>query len=137
MSALAQFLILGQNSVGTQALASDMTDFWGMSVNAIADLIAEAHTKYAMKKLLILNGMDADGIKMEHTPAGDVDVGDMAVFLQQVGNKITWLPSDEQWLRGLANMPEPDIKLLEAERAKQDEERQAFMQFRADTIEEG
>ena len=132
MSALAQFLILGQNSVGTQALASDMTDFWGMSVNATADIISESHTKFAMKKLLILNGMDHTGIKMEHSPAGDVDVGDMAVFLQQVGNKITWLPSDEQWLRGLANLPEADMALIEAERAKQDEERNAFMQFKAD-----
>lgn len=119
MSALAQFLNLGQDQVGTQALASELTDFWSMSVNTIADILSETHTKFAVKPLLRLNGMDDSGIRMEHSPAGDVDLNKMGEFFRNAGNKITWLPSDEQWLRGLANMPEADAEVIAEEREKQ------------------
>ena len=136
MSALAQFLVLGQDKVGTQALSSDLTDFWALSVNAISDMIADTHTKYAAKKLLALNGMDTEGIRMEHTPAGDFDLETIGSFLQQVGNKITWLASDEQWLRGLARLPEADLETIEEERERIAEERAgAFMGFSADLFE--
>ena len=131
MSALAQFLVLGQDSVGTQALSSDLTDFWGMSVNAIADTIAETHTKFAVKRLLALNGMDTEGIKLEHTPAGDTNLAELGDFFQKIGSKITWLPSDEIWLRGVANLPEADVDLIVEERERK-EEQQAFMPFNAE-----
>ena len=135
MSALAQFLILGQDSVGTQALSSDLTDFWALSVNAIADAIADAHTKYAAHKLLRLNGMEAEGISMQHSPAGDYNLSEIGSFLQQAGNKITWMAADEQWLRGLARLPEVDLDILEEERERIREEKAAqaaFMPFEAD-----
>jgi len=120
MSALSQFLILGQDRVGTQALSSDMTDFWTNSINATADIISETHTSYAMKRLLALNGMDTEGIRMEHSPAGDVDLTGLADVFQKVGDKITWMPSDEIWLRGAMKLPEAtadDIQKEKEERA--------------------
>lgn len=131
MSALAQFLVLGQDSVGTQALSSDLTDFWGMSVNAIADVIAETHNKFAVKRLLALNGMDTEGVKIEHTPAGDIDLGPLGDFFQKIGNKLTWLVTDEQWLRGVANLPDADPDLIVEERERKAEQA-AFMPFSAD-----
>ncbi len=131
MSALAQFLILGQDKVGTQALSSDLTDFWGMSVNAIADVISETHTKFAVKRLLALNGMDTEGIRLEHTPAGDTNLAELGDFFQKVGSKITWLPSDETWLRGVANLPEADEDLIVEERERKSQE-MAFMPFNAE-----
>ena len=131
MSALAQFLILGQDSVGTQALSTDMTDFWGMAVNATADVIAETHNKFAVKRLLALNGLDPDGVKIEHTPAGDTNLTELGDFFQKVGNKITWLPSDEQWLRGVANLPDADADMIVEERERKAVQ-QAFIPFSAD-----
>jgi len=116
MSTMSQFLILGMDKVGTQALSGDMTDLWTQSVNATADIIGYTHTEFAMRKLLRLNGMDDKGIRWEHSPAGDVDLPGLADFLQKVGDKITWLATDEQWIRGAAKLPEVDPEEIEAER---------------------
>lgn len=106
MTSLAQFLALGQDRVGTQALSKDQTDFFNMSVNSIADNIARAFTSQAVRKLLELNGMEAEGVHMDHSPAGDADLQAFGDFLQKAGGLLTWTPGDEQWLRGLAKMPE-------------------------------
>ena len=116
MSALSQFLILGQDRVRTQALSCDMTDFWTNSINATADIISETHTTYAMKRLLELNGMDSEGVRLEHSPAGDVDLTMLGDFFQKIGDKITWLPTDEIWLRGAAKLPEATADDILAEK---------------------
>lgn len=132
MAALAQFLMLGQESVGSFALSKDQTDFFTMSVNATADIIAETFTKYAIPRLLALNGYDVDGVRLEHTPAGDVDITMVADFLQKVGAYITWNEEDEIWLRQVARLPERDIETLRAERElaaqRKEETRQAFLE---------
>lgn len=108
MTSLAQFLALGQDRVGSQALSKDQSDFFNMSVNSIADTIARTFTAQAIRPLLALNGFDPEGVRMEHSPAGDADLASYGAFLQQVGGLLTWTPDDEAWLRGLARMPELD-----------------------------
>jgi hypothetical protein len=131
MSTLTQFLLLGQQVVGTQALSEDQTDFFTTSVNHAADIIAETHTKFALPRLLALNGMEPEGLKLEHTPVGDVELSEVADFLQKVGNKVTWTAQDEVWLRGLARLPEMEAEEIEAERKKQQEEQQALFEEQA------
>jgi hypothetical protein len=126
MSALAQFLMLGQDKVGSLALSSDQTDFFTMAVNATADIIAETISKYAIPRLLALNGMDPAGVKLEHTPAGDVDLTALADFLQKIGAMITWTPQDEAWLRGTAKLPTLTPDEIQAERDKKREEQMAI-----------
>jgi len=116
MSVLAQFLMLGQNSVGTQALSQDQTSFFTQAVNTFADIICETFTKYAIARLLELNGFDPDGISLTHTPAGDTNLGALADFLQKTGDKLTWMPQDEVWLRGVADLPEVDEETIQDER---------------------
>jgi hypothetical protein len=116
MSALAQFIMLGQDGVGSLALSKDMSDFFTMAVNAVADIIAETFTKYAIPRLLSLNGYDAEGVCLEHTPAGDVDVTALVDAIQKAGGNITWSAEDELWLRQLIGMPEPDVDELQASR---------------------
>ena len=119
MSSLAQFLMLGQEGVGSLALSRDSTDFFTMSVNATADIIGETFTKYVIPRLLKLNGQDPDGIRLEHSPAGDVDIEKISDFLQKVGaNFLTWTAQDETWLRGAAGLPELDEEEIEAERER-------------------
>lgn len=113
MSALAQFIMLGQDGVGSLALSQDMTDFFTMAVNAVADIISETFTKYAVPRLLALNGYDATGVRLEHTPAGDVDTAAIADFLQKVSGMITWDAQDELWLRQLIGLPERDVMELQ------------------------
>src|SRR3990172_8932511 len=131
MSSLAQFLMLGQEGVGSLALSRDSTDFFTMSVNATADIIGETFTKYAIPRLLKLNGQDPDGIRLEHSPAGDVDIEKISDFLQKVGgNFLTWTAQDETWLRGAAGLPELDEEEIEAEREREQEQAMQIAQAR-------
>lgn len=113
MSALAQFLMLGQDNVGALATFAGANDFFTMAVNSIADNIADTFSKYAVTRLLRLNGMDPDGVRLMHSPAGSIGIEAVAQFLQGAGAFITWTADDEAWLRGLARLPEKDAAELE------------------------
>lgn len=115
MSALAQFLQLGQDGTGSLALSRDQTDFFNMSVNSLADIIANTFTKFAIPRLLKLNGYDPEGVRLEHTPVGDIDSMMLADVLQKVGGMVTWDAEDEVWLRSLLGMPERDVEQLRDE----------------------
>jgi hypothetical protein len=128
ISALAQFLILGQDKVGAQALSSDFTDFFANSIDATTDIIGETFQKYAAERLLKLNGMDTEGIRLEHSPAGDVNVGAIADALQKVGSNLTWLPADENWLRSLIGLPEASPDDLEQARLEKEQRAAAMAQ---------
>lgn len=116
MTTLTQFLQLGQDGAGSLALSKDQTDFFNMSVNSIADIIGETFTKYAIPRLLKLNGYNSEGVKLEHTTAGDVDVTMLSDVLQKVGGLVTWDAEDELWLRQVIGLPEKSIDELEATR---------------------
>lgn len=131
MSTLTQFLLLGQQVVGTQALSEDQTDFFTASVNHVADIIAQTHNKFAVTRLLELNGHDAEGIGIEHTPVGDIEITDIADFLQKVGDKVTWTAQDEVWLRSFLRLPEMEVEEIEAERKKKQEEQAAMFEQQA------
>lgn len=124
MSALAQFLMLGQDNVGSLATFEGANDFFTMAVNSIADNIADTFSKYAVTRLLRLNGMDPDGVQLVHSPAGNIGLDTVATFLQQAGAFITWTADDEAWLRGVARLPEKDAEDLEALR-EEEAQRQA------------
>ena len=118
MSCLAHFLMLGQENVGSLALSRDQTDFFAMSVNATANIVSETFTKYAVDRLLRLNGYDPAGISLNHDLAGDMSMATVADFLQKVGSNITWTPADEVWLRQLASLPARTEEELNAEKDK-------------------
>lgn len=125
MSALAQFLILGQDNIGALATFEGASDFFTMALNAIANNIAETFTKYAVARLLNYNGYDADGIMLEHSPAGNIGLDIISQFLQQAGTFITWTLDDEVWLRGIARLPEipaQDLADLQEEARVRNEE---------------
>jgi hypothetical protein len=125
MAALAQFIMLGQDGVGSLALSKDMSDFFTMAVNAMADIISETFTKHAIPRLLKLNGYDAEGVCLEHTPAGDVDVNMLVDAIQKAGGYITWDAADELWLRQLIGLPEKDIAELQEQRDAEQEMKDA------------
>jgi len=121
MSALAQFLLLGQDKVGSNSLSQDQTDFYTMSVNAAADIISESFTAQLLPRLMALNGYTADGLLMEHSPAGDVNLESLGDFLQKMAPMLTWTPEDEVWIRDTARLPTKTVEEIEA---AQEEERQ-------------
>ena len=124
MASLAQFLMLGQDNVGAFSTFEGAKDFFTMAVNTIASIIADTFTKYAIPRLMKLNGMDSQGLRMEHSPAGDIGLDVIGTFLQQAGAFVTWTPDDEVWLRGLARLPEKQAEEL-TELQEQERERKA------------
>lgn len=115
----SQFLMLGQDGVGSLALSENSTGFFMSAVNAIADIISETFTKYAVYRLLKLNGAtdaEARAIKLTHTPSASVDIEKIGAFLTSIKELLTWDESDELWLRQLAGAPERDVEQLKRER---------------------
>lgn len=127
MSALAQFLILGQDKVGALSLSVDQTSFFGTALNATADIIAETFTKFAIPRLMRLNGLEAEGLRLEHSKAGDLDLATLADVLQKLSPNITWTVDDEIWLRSILVMPEKSAEELEEERAAEQERQAALL----------
>lgn len=125
MSALAQFLILGQDNVGALATFQGASDFFTMAINSIADVVSETFSKYAIPRLLRLNGLNDEGIRIEHSPAGNVDLAMVGTFLQQMGAMITWTPDDEAWLRAVAKLPPKTVEELTDIRVADQERRAA------------
>lgn len=122
-----QSLLLGQDGVGSLALSTDMKNFLITFADAIADIIAETFSKYAIPDLLRLNGYigeESQGIKLEHTPAGDVDITRIADGLQKTMNMLTWDENDESWLRQMMGLPEKEAADIKAGRDIEDAKKQ-------------
>jgi hypothetical protein len=128
MSALAQFLVLGMDQIGALSLSEDQTDFFNMSVNTTADIISDTFTKFAIPRLMALNGFDAEGLKLEHSPAGDVNIETLTKSLQAVAPNITWTAEDEVWLRSIFRLPEKSVEEIEELRQERKEEMEQLRQ---------
>lgn len=128
MVGLAQFIMLGMDNVGAMATQEGQSDFFTMLVNALLDVIAETFTKYAIPRLLELNGIDPEGYKLEHSPAGNIGLDVMGDFLAKTGSLITWTAEDERWLRSLARLPTKTLEAIEADRADKEAKGEAMRQ---------
>ena len=124
MSTLSQFIMLGMDNIGALATFEGATDFFTLTLNAVADTITETFTKFAVARLLELNGYDPDGVRLEHSPAGSVRPEMVADALSKVGASgfITWTAADEVWLRSLFRLPERKAADIELERDEQRQE---------------
>jgi len=118
MSIMSQVFMLGQEGKGSLALSNDQSDFLTMFVNTIADIIAETFSKYAIPRLMKLNGFESDGLRLVHTPANKVEMEKLGSFLQSIGDKVTWTAQDEEWLRDTVHLPEMDAIEIQKERDK-------------------
>ena len=118
MSALSQFLMLGMDNVGALATFQGANDFFTLTLNAVADTIAETFTKFAVERLLALNGYEPTGIRLEHSPAGSVQPALIAEALAKLlaAGAMTMTAEDEVWLRGLFRLPPREVADIEAER---------------------
>lgn len=122
MTIMADFILLGHESVGSFALSSDKTELFAVALGAWLDAISDVLNRHAVKPLLELNGFDTtDGYP--HIIHGDLETPNLA----ELGTFITALSSAgvplfpditlEDHLRQLAGFPPADPeereKLLE------------------------
>lgn len=113
MSALADFILLGHENVGSFALSNNKTDMFARAVGAFLDIIAEHFNRFAVPRLFALNDLQiSDHPKIVHGDVANVDlkeVKDYLVGLSQAGMPI--FPSVdgelEKYLMEIANLPVP------------------------------
>lgn len=113
MSMLADFITLGHDGVGSFALGTAKIDLWIMVVDSLCKSVAQTFNKFAIKKLLELNGMST-----EYAPRlvyGDVENVDLAVigtFIKTISDAGLLTPDEgtERWLREKASLPPVEVE---------------------------
>lgn len=108
MTVLAEFLMLGQDSHGSFALASSKTDVFAIALGALIGNITETFNRHAVAQLMELNGYEPElWPRLCHGDIEKVSIEELGVFLDKAAGKgfITPQPGDNEYLRDLAGMP--------------------------------
>lgn len=123
-SVLADFILLGQDAVGSYALSSDKTSLFAQALGAWLQTIEEVINRFAVARLWRVNGWDATKApKIVHKDIEKPDLMQLSQFLQTLAQMgMPMFPDEdlEKHLRELADLPEPSEDTL----AMQDEDQQ-------------
>lgn len=103
---LADFLILGHNSVGTYGLGQNKSDMLLTSMEGIAKSIADVFNEIAVTRLFMLNGNTSQDLpKLEAPEFVSMDLKTLAGFLRTAGVQVDDLET-QNILRGKVGLPE-------------------------------
>ena len=128
MSVLADFILVGHQSVGSYSLHTDKTGLFRASLNSIAQCIADVFNRYAIPRLFEVNGWKID--ELPQLVPGDIDPPDLtqlSAFMGQLSSAgVQWFPDPEleKFLRDVARLPKLDET---AEKVKETETRQSHI----------
>ena len=117
MSVLSDFILLGHDRVGSYSLGTAKMDLWSMSVDAIANSIAEVINQYAIPRLLKLNGMDTSRAPyLTYGEVSHIDLTEIADYVSKLANSGLLMsdPNLEDYLRELGGLPPADHNNAEA-----------------------
>ena len=110
MTVLADFLLLGHEGVGTQALSVSKIELFLTSLNAYLSNIAETFNNHGIPRLMRLNGVPMELCPtLTYTPPKNVDLDSIGRYIQQLTQAGAPLFPDidlENYLRGLAGLPQ-------------------------------
>lgn len=109
MTVLADFLLLGHEAVGTQALSVSKVDLFVRSLDAFLSEIAEVMNQHAIPRLMRLNGVD-EGLSptLTWSTPKSVDLGAIGSFVTSLAQAGAPLFPDENlegYLRSIAGLP--------------------------------
>lgn len=111
-SVLADFVMLGQQEVGSFALADSKTKIFALAVGTFLDIICEVFNNQAIPRLIDINGDHFKGItdypKMKHGDIEDVDLQQFADFVVKLAGAGIIVPDDEleDEVRRVGGLPE-------------------------------
>ena len=109
MTVLADFLLLGHENVGSQALSVSKVDLFIRSLDAFLSEIAEVLNQHAIPRLMRLNGVDeALAPTLTWSTPKSVDLGSIGSFITSLAQAGAPLFPDENlegYLRGIAGLP--------------------------------
>lgn len=108
-SMMADFVLLGQEKVGSFALASNKTDLFAKAVGALLSHIKDVFNRTFLPRLFRLNGMDETLVpKLVHSDIQSPDLAAVASFvstLASAGATVFPNPELEDKLFEMANLP--------------------------------
>lgn len=114
MSLLADFILLGHESVGSFALAQSKIDLFAQAINAYLNAIASVFNQYAIPKLLLLNGMDASNPPViKHGGVDQTDLEKLGEYVNRLAQANMPLFPDrhlERFLREQGGMPTESLR---------------------------
>lgn len=109
MTVMAQFMLLGQDKVGSFSLASESTEIFAVAIGAILDSIAAVFNRYAIPRLLEVNNMQVE--EPPELVPGDIEKPNLeafAKFLETVVKAGVVIPGPalERHVRQVAELPD-------------------------------
>lgn len=103
-SVLADFMLLGQDGLGSYAMVDVKSELFGMAIDAVLDAICEPMNRYAIPRLLKLNGIEtSDPPQITHTTAGRIDLEKIGSFLNNLALAGAQIPWDRSLMTQLFN----------------------------------
>ena len=111
-SVLADFVMLGQQQVGSFALADSKTKIFALAIGTYLDVICEVFNNQAIPRLIDLNGDHFKGItdypKMVHGDIEEVDLAQFASFIKEMVGVGVLEPDEEleKEVRRVGGLPE-------------------------------
>lgn len=113
VSLLADFLLLGQDALGSYAMVDIKSELFGVAVDVILDMVCEVFNRYAFPRLLALNGMRPKKMpQLRHSSAGRMDlrtVGEFLTNLSLAGAPIPWTQPLMEHLFAGGALPKPEF----------------------------
>lgn len=111
-SVLADFVMLGQQQVGSFALADSKTKIFALAIGAYLDVICEVFNNQGIPRLIDLNGDHFKGItdypKMKHGDIEEQDLTTFATFIEKMIGVGALVPDEEleKEIRRVGHLPE-------------------------------
>ncbi len=109
---LADFVMLGQEQVGSFALASSKTKIFSLAIGTYLDIICEVFNNQGIPRLIDLNGERFKGItdypQMVHGDIEDVDLSNLGEYIQRMVGIGVLQPDEEleDFIRLAGGLPE-------------------------------
>lgn len=108
-SMLADFVLLGQGTVGSFALGAQKLESWQMIVESLSKSICEVFNKMAIQKLLYVNGIDVERApRLTFGTVANADLAALAPYISTLADSGILTLDDaelESWARRQAEMP--------------------------------
>lgn len=111
-SVLADFIMMGQQQVGSFALADSKTEIFALAIGAFLDIICEAFNNQAIPRLIDLNGDHFNGItdypRMCHGDIENKDLQTFTTFVKEMIGVGVLTPDEEleKEIRRIGGLPE-------------------------------
>jgi 2'-5' RNA ligase len=101
-SVLADFILVGLDDIGSYAMVDVKAELFGITVDAVLDMLCEVMNRYAIPRLFRVNGFKVKALpRIAHSSAGRIDLEKVANFLYNLAGAGAQIPWSQELLEQL------------------------------------